>query len=359
MRAMGNGARSVGVALTAIGVSAALVAPVWADPVDPTGKPGEAGKSDGNAESNRSGGSILPDGPEATMPPATARMSLPPLSSPRTVGALGQGNDRSYAFIRQPDGKISFKQLFTSGPFQQVNINGTTSTGPSVSTPPNSSSGVVMNSTSSNAAIRSGAGSGLTDWKPWENQGGVFTSAVSLVAPDKTPDGEVVQATYGRGTDGAIYAQHLEDGVIRTIRLGGVAASPPSATYRANTREIVITVRGTDGRLYEVVGPLSSEYSSFRPVGTAKVDSAASVTRRGTRYYYRGTDGALWYLNTARPGKPAVRVGGAISSTPTALDLRFGGEPERAIVVARGPNGNLYGYDNGTGGWTNYGGNVA
>ncbi len=77
------------------------------------------------------------------------------------------------------------------------------------------------------------------------------------------------------------------------------------------------------------------------------------------RYYYRGTDSALYFLNGASLNTPPYRAGGAITSTPYVLDEGVPSQPDRANVFARGADGHLYVYNTASKAWTDLGGTVA
>lgn len=363
----------LGIALAAAGLSTVMSVPAFADEpgvietpggvevpgvVDPSRDPGQGKDLPDDREARKdprsSKGAQAPKeiAPSAPAPDAKkAAVVLPPLSTPRTVGGVVT-EFGPHGFVRMKDSKIYRRELHVApATFYWNEPTGPVASGPSVSVAPNQrdvvhqgsvdASGAAVHSTSDNAS--------MDKWTNWTSKGGKFTSAVALVE-----NGEGGPVTFGRGTDGAIYALYAGG----SVRLGGTAASPPSVTIN-DSAGVAVTVRGTDGRLYRATGDIDGQYSAFKPLGTAKVSSSASVSTRGKRYYYRGEDGALWYLDTARAGAPAVRVGGGITSTPFALDQQVEGQPERAWILARGTDGHFYAYDNGTGAWRNYGGDLA
>jgi hypothetical protein len=147
----------------------------------------------------------------------------------------------------------------------------------------------------------------------------------------------------------------------RFIPIGGVLTSPPAASYNQPAGTVVVTVRGTDGYLYRLTAAWSAHgptWTGFVRYGSTKVSSAASVAARSSRYNYRGTDDALWYLDSSTDALAPHRVGGMITSTPFALDVGTG-ENENVQVFARGSDGHLYMYNAVADTFSNLGGGIS
>jgi hypothetical protein len=284
-------------------------------------------------------------------------------------GALPGG---TYAIVRGTDGHVYIRDIQPAGKWLDTRIPIGANTGPGVfvsppvapgatQRPPRPTSAApkvdvsVMSTNTAGVAMSTINDSDDLDvWEDWYALGGKYTSALG-VDYDKnfsTANSQVIFYA-GRGTDSKLYCNGTS--------FGTVISAAPVLSYSAVYRASILTFRGTDGNLYRMVNGTNGDSHYFNPpvqLGTAMVGSAASVPERSLRYYYRGTDGALWMLNGKSAGATPVRLGGSITSTPYALDEGVAGEPDRANVFARGSDGALYVYNTGTKRWASLGGSV-
>lgn len=335
----------------------------------------------------------------ALLTPAAAVAAPPAALAPWTVSAAVLPGGPSlpggtYAFIRSPDSHIHMRNILPGSPWIDTGAEAGAQSGPAVVTtppvPPAAAAdqksklfvrprtnlakpgtrtdgktaadapvldvSVLSANTAGNAITTINDNDDLSAWEPWYVLGGVYTTAIGA-SYDKhysTPTDQVLFFS-GRGTDGVLY--------LNGTNFRSVITSPPVMAYSGVYGGTVLTYRGTDGYLYRYVnGVDGNPYSFTAPakLGTAKVGSASTMSERSLRYYYRGNDNGLYYLNGRAWGNPPVKTAtGAITGTPFALDEGVAGEPDRQNVFARGTDGHLYMYNTGTNTWTGLGGTVA
>jgi hypothetical protein len=271
-----------------------------------------------------------------------------PAAAAQTSGSLIGGSvvsattykGHSYAFVRGTDSKIYFRDIET-GVWSRINLASTVASGPSVAVVGES---LMVSVTMSNGdmaiATTSSANPGAVtgengDWKRY-NAG--FTSAPAMVH-DPVSQGT---AYVGRGANGSIRINDASG----NGTLPGATTSPPAVSYNEATRTTIVTVRGTDGRLYRAEGHPAGNlgkrsFTPFRKVLDQQVGSAASVASTGNRSYFRSTYDRLDYLDGAR----STTFGGGVVGTPFAVSQHVSGNPEAAFVLFKGSDRQLWAYD--------------
>lgn len=188
-------------------------------------------------------------------------------------------------------------------------------------------------------------------WGPWTRLGGltvVGTPGVTCLRGQG--DRPVV---FVRGTHGALWQRSLKGG--GWISRGGHIVSAPAALpdVAGNcTGRLDVFALGTDHAVWEFTG-------AWHRVG-GRSSRAPAVARRPngeTDLFIRGADGALW-MNVRAPGAAAWRgwhrIGGFLTSPPTAVLWPYSILGKARAVLALGRDGNLRIAQNfvGTSRWT-------
>jgi hypothetical protein len=178
--------------------------------------------------------------------------------------------------------------------------------------------------------------------------------AWTLVGPDQ---GSGTEVFYRAATDRLVLL-----GDARIVDLGGVLTSGPAGigvlTSTGGFLEKQVVARGADGAVWsrrasgdaDAWGPWSS--LGGRAVGAPTV-SCVQEPAALPRIYVRGTDDALWRLHDDR----WTRLGGRLSSAPSALPATHGACPTREAVLALGTDGAVWEWSGGS--WHAVGGRSA
>jgi hypothetical protein len=333
----------------------------------------------------------------AIITPATAASAAPPAAlSPWTVAAAVIPGGTSlpagtYAFIRSPDSHIYMRNILPGSAWIDTAIEASALTGPAVvTTPPIPAAAaskkgaklfvhprtklaakadgtaaaaaplldvsVLATNAAGNAVTTLNDNDDLNAWEPWYNLGGVYTTGLGASYDKRysTPTNQVLYFA-GRGTDGILY--------LNGTNFHSVITSPPVLSYSGAYGGTVLTYRGSDGYLYRYLNGVNGDPYSFSApakLSNAKVASASTMAERSLRYYYRGADNGLYFINGAAWGNAPVKTTtGAITGTPFALDEGVAGQPDRQNLFARGTDGHLYMYNTASKAWTGLGGTVA
>jgi hypothetical protein len=175
------------------------------------------------------------------------------------------------------------------------------------------------------------------DYRPY-NAG--FTSAPAVVEDPVTQG----TAYFGRAANGSIRVKDASG----SGTLAGATTSPPAVSYNEATRTAIVTVRGTDNKLYRAEGHPAGNlgkrsFTPFRKVSDLQVGSAASVPAAGKRAYFRSIYDNLYYFDGAQ--STTIAGAGTPVGTPYALSQQVSGNPEAAWVFFKGSDRQLWAYD--------------
>ena len=175
-------------------------------------------------------------------------------------------------------------------------------------------------------------------WGPWTRLGGrkaVGAPGVTCLSrPASLP------VVFVRGTDGALWQRSLSGG--RWISRGGHLASAPvplPAVAGTCPGRLDVFALGTDHAVWEFT-------RAWHLVGgkSAVAPAAVRLPSGETDLFIRGTDHALW-MNVRAPGAAAWRgwhrIGGYLTSPPTATMWPFSKLGKARTVLALGRHGNL------------------
>jgi hypothetical protein len=287
--------------------------------------------------------------------------------SPMMVGSVLSSNGSTTVFVRGSDGSIFYRTGRETAEYTGwESIPGlVTTSGPAAVSTDGTRVDLAVRGPS-NALYRTSApldpGTGRPgSWAPWENLGGVLTTAPGIASV-----GTNRLAVAGRGTDGAIWRRVFDGSEWAPwASLGGYASSAPAieADLVDGTWRYIVSVVGTDLSIWKSPFPASSERPSGAWTSARTFSGHGLGSGNSTANFWApkimtsgGGDHSVVLVDTTVGW--AVRLGGGLTSTASVTRQADGG----VVVFARGTDKALwmvhYGRD-GVGTWTSLGGEVA
>jgi hypothetical protein len=280
-------------------------------------------------------------------PPASA--AAPPDVTPVKVAAtqLGEGHA---VYVRGTDGRLYWRTVeqFAAPGYStswRALPGGTVASGPDAVQANPDLVYLAARATNGNLLIRSQTG---TTFGPWQNLGGVITTAPTMALYQSTGDLWV----FARGGDGAVWFRTRSGTNVWEPwkSIGGIVTAAPDVFLWPNATTPTVYARGTDGTLYVGIGDNAARPGWYwERIGVALNSATSTVWTEETALtqFYRGANRHVYRLD----GPPGVDLGGIATSAPDASEA---GE----VIVVAGTDRALYARVNGQP-WVRLGGITA